>query len=145
MLDNETATAVATTEENGTVLAASIEADAQLEAALAKADKLDDAKVGYYTNVEYFEFKNVGEKVRGVFLGFMELEKNTPAGKITLDGVKWLGKDRQVRVNAGASLFAEFVKENILPNTMVEIEYKGTEKTKAGQDVNVFKIALLVG
>lgn len=104
---------------------------------------LDAAEVGFNIQPEYHEFINAGDTLRAVFNGIshiMTKDQAHPGQYKQIPAVVLQNKDG-VKLNAGASLVSQF--ERLMPGTAVQITYKGTEKTKSGNNVKTYEIRLL--
>ena len=99
---------------------------------------LDALEPGMSLSASYYEFETPGEIVRAVFIGFTQMN-NQQGNRIPT--ACFQGKDR-VWVNAGTNLVDQV--QRITPGTPVQVQYKGKEKTKNGNNVKVFDVRLLV-
>jgi len=151
MLQDQNTTAEATTTEE-VVVDASVALQTNTTAEdfaklLERADNLEDAPIAISLNMSGYEFKTIGEKVRGVFLGFTAItvkDASVEGGLKEIEAIKWLGSDRQVKFNAGKNLVAQFVDQNVAPNTAVQIELVDEVAAKAGTGkVKVYKVDIL--
>lgn len=109
----------------------------------AEMPDLDTAEVGFNIQPEYHEFINAGDTLRAVFNGIshiMTKDQAHPGQYKQIPAVVLQNKDG-VKLNAGASLVSQF--ERLMPGTAVQITYKGTEKTKSGNNVKTYEIRLL--
>ena len=96
---------------------------------------IEDAEAGINLAPEYFEFEEVGQKCRGIFLGFTKFEavdEKTSEVKI-LDSIAWMDKDGNTFSNAGVSLVGAAIRGNLKVCTPIEIEYLGEKKAKVGK------------
>lgn len=104
---------------------------------------LDEAEVGFNIQPEYHEFINAGDTLRAVFNGISHIKTKDqahPGEYKDIPAVVLQNKDG-IKLNAGASLVSQF--ERLVPGTAVQITYKGTEKTKSGNNVKTYEIRLL--
>lgn len=104
---------------------------------------LEEAEVGINVQPEYFEFKQIGDSLRAVFNGITTIQTKdqmNPGEYKQIPAVVLQNRDG-VKLNAGASLVSQF--ERLLPGTAVQISYKGTEKTKSGNNVKTYEVRLL--
>ena len=109
----------------------------------AEMPDLETAEVGFNIQPEYHEFVNAGDTLRAVFNGIshiMTKDQAHPGQYKQIPAVVLQNKDG-VKLNAGASLVGQF--ERLIPGTAVQITYKGTEKTKSGNNVKTYEIRLL--
>lgn len=110
----------------------------KIEATLAQIDTM---KRGISQTPRYMEF-SIGEKTRGVFLGFKILLKKEADGLKQITCVVWADKDKNVWCNGGVSFVSGFITQNpdgsILEMTkgkafeaeLIELKPSGTGKVK---------------
>lgn len=96
---------------------------------------LKDAETGINISPEYYEFNEVGQKIRGVFLGYTKFEvADQKTGELkVLNAIGWMDQDGNTFSNAGVSLVGSLVAAGIELYSMIEIEYLGTKKVTEGK------------
>jgi hypothetical protein len=99
---------------------------------------LDKAEIGMSIEPKYFEFKNAGDSLRGVYIGNTTITSKT--NKNIIPTVVLQNKDGFF-LNSGASLVDQLGK---LPTgTAVQVTFTGTEKTSNGYNVKKFDVRIL--
>lgn len=83
---------------------------AKIEATLSN---LSEMKRGLSLTPRYMEFSKVGEKTRGVFLGFKILTKKEADGTLkNLPTAVWADQDKNVWCNGGVAFVQGFLTQN---------------------------------
>lgn len=119
----------------------------ELDNLMSKVETLDKMTPGISMNPRYYDFKNVGDKVRGVFTGYRTITVNDQKSgeKKQLEAVGWLGMDKQLYLNAGVALVRVFLDNNTPVGSPVEIEMTETKKGKApGSTVKIYNVTPLL-
>lgn len=101
---------------------------------------LDAADEGMDVAPRYMEFKAVGERIRGFYVGKSSITSKKNNETKIVPSVVIQNKDGFF-LNSGASLVDQLGK--IKPGTPVQITYRGTEKTSRGNDVKKYEVKLL--
>lgn len=101
---------------------------------------LDAADEGMDVAPRYMEFKAVGERIRGFYVGKSTITSKKNNETKIVPSVVIQNKDGFF-LNSGASLVDQLGK--IKPGTPVQITYRGTEKTSRGNDVKKYEVKLL--
>jgi hypothetical protein len=87
--------------------------------------QISEMKRGLSLTPRYMEFSKVGEKTRGVFLGFKILTKKEADGILkNLPTALWADEEKNVWCNGGVSFISGFVTQN--PDGSVFEMAKGT-------------------
>lgn len=111
---------------------------AQMKAIEARLDRVAKMTPGIPLQGVYREFE-VGEEVRGIFVGFRDIYKDEKA----LSCAHWIEADRRMYLNAGASLVKQISENGIEPGTAISMTLTGTQRTSNKFDVNVFEVRIL--
>ena len=106
----------------------------------ANMPDLDAAEVGMDISPRYMEFKDVGEHVRGFYVGMSSITSKKNNETKIVPAAIFQNKDG-FYLNSGASLVDQLRKVPV--GTAVQITYKGTEKTSKGNDVKTYDIRTL--
>lgn len=97
--------------------------------------QLKELRAGVSIAPRYYEFLEKGEKTRGIFLGFLKLEKTNPeTGEVKeIDSIAWMDETQTIYQNAGTQLVGAFSSNNLKQGTPVEIEFLGEKKLALGK------------
>jgi len=106
----------------------------------ANMPDLDAAEVGMDISPRYMEFKDVGEHVRGFYVGMSSITSKKNNETKIVPAAIFQNKDG-FYLNSGDSLVDKLRKVPV--GTAVQITYKGTEKTSKGNDVKTYDIRML--
>lgn len=117
--------------------------------ALELLDKVDNATDGVKLEADYFEFKVEGEKSRGVFLGYQDVQFKTqdfdPKNPTYTPGtaVKWMTKEggkAKAKICASVALVNTMKKNNVPVGSAIEIAYTGKDGNVKLFDVTILGI-----
>lgn len=130
-------------EENNNALATRDNAAAPRIAPLqiidpARMPNLDAMEEGVSLQVEYMQFNNAGETVRGIFVGFTTMISSHSGDVLQVANFQ---TSEGVFCNSGANLILQL--KNVSPGTPIQITYMGTIKTNNGQNCKKFEVKLL--
>ena len=116
----------------------------QMEAIKDRVSKLDDMEPGISLQGRYREFEK-GQTIRGVFIGYKTIHKtDQKTGNIVpLESANWIESDGNLYMNSGANLIKQLRDTNVGQGTPVQITLVTTEKTKSGNNVNIFDVRIL--
>lgn len=107
---------------------------------LALARQLPTMEVAVSIVPKYFEFESVGQSVRGVFLGFMTVNKKNDDGELVpLACVQWMGADGSVFINAGTTLLSAINNFTPKVGTPIEIQYVSKKERTKIYDVRILR------
>lgn len=107
--------------------------------------ELDSMTAGVNIAPQYLEFAEIGQKIRGVFMGFVLQDfTDTETGEIkTLECVGIMDADQNVFINAGTSLVGTFKATNLAQYSPVEVTYTEHRKVKRGY-MKVYSVRPLI-
>jgi hypothetical protein len=140
--ENETEVLNQNGEETG-VLAPSNFGDGLAFINPADIPDLETAEIGMNIQPESFEFKNEGEKLRGVFVGFtiFNVKDRMNEGKYIPKKTAVIQTKQGFKTNMGANLVKQL--ESIPAGNAIEITYKGEQRTGNNNKVKSYEIHLL--
>ena len=104
---------------------------------------LESAEEGFSIKAESFEFTNIGESLRCVFLGFTfwTVKDQANVGQYIQRETALFQTKTGIKGNMGASMVKSL--KNVPPGTALQITYKGEEKTNNNRNVKVYDIITL--
>ncbi len=111
----------------------------RLKKFMADAERLDEMEAGLPIKGLYKRFE-VGEVVRGVFVGFNSFLNRRNE---TVTAACWITPDKNLYTNGGVALVKQISEFGIGIGTKIQITRTGTGKNKAGDDVNEFEVRIL--
>lgn len=104
--------------------------------------EIEKASTGINVAPQYFEFQNIGESLRGIYLGTSYVEKNE--GNITKKiPVVILATQKGIVMNGGVSLYDTITKFCRVGEAL-EIVYTGQRKTSNGGYLKLYNITPLI-
>lgn len=141
-MNTETNNAVKSGEEND-ALEMNIPMDV-FEAISNALDTLDDLDPMMSVKATYKDFKNPGEKCRGIFVGF---ETKTNGKGDSLNSIVWTESDRKSYYNSGVILVGDCRnfnnKAGIQRGTAIEITFTGMKNIAGGRSAKNYEIMVL--
>jgi hypothetical protein len=108
------------------------------------ANALDTFTEAVRLNVSYMELKNIGEEVRGVFMGYGKATMKDPmqGGFKELKTVILMTAEG-VKIHAGVNLLNTFEGANLQPGAPVQVKFERSDKIDGGKTVKVYGVHLL--
>lgn len=119
---------------------------------LDNVDKLEDAGPGIQLDSESYQFKTIGETVKGVFVGHLTMQfkvenfdiKNPQY--VTQDAIRWMNKDTSGKVKSyvcASKALVNKIKENGIPvGALLEITMTD-DKGGNNKKVKLFDVSVL--
>lgn len=105
-------------------------------------DAVEKASVGLNVAPRYFEFTEVGEKIRGFYLGNSFVEKNEKDTTKKIP-VVLIATQSGVVMNGGMSLY-DTVTKFCRVGEAIEITYTGQKKTSSGGYLKMYNVTPLI-